>query len=207
MEVASPLTFAHVKAGSKRRFACSPLDSPAVVGIEANVDDYAMDDCTDFGHSFKKRRCDDVDINCNSPSPPQPFGSSHSFNSSFSVANKRYRNDEPQDLNGKYLKSIIDSQSAEIVKLKEEKQALENSCKELSASHDKIINENKVLKKVLSIKQERQDQFVAELENARHYKEQAEHLIAVLRQHLQTQQSHDNNFMGYTDGGPPPNVF
>jgi flagellar biosynthesis chaperone FliJ len=84
---------------------------------------------------------------------------------------------------------------------------LENSCHELSASHDKIQNENKVLKKVLAIKQERQDQFVAELENARRYKEQAEHLIAVLRQHLQTQQSYDNNIIGYADGGPPPNVF
>lgn len=121
--------------------------------------------------------------------------------------NKRQRNDEAQDSNGKYLKSIIDRQSTEIEKLKEEKQALENSCHELSANHDKIQNENKVLKKVLAIKQERQDQFVAELENARRYKEQAEHLIAVLRQHLQTQQSYDNNYKGYADGGPPPNVF
>lgn len=78
MEVASPLTFAHVKAGSKRRFACSPLDSPGVVGIETNVDDYAMDDCTTFGHSFKKRRCDDMDIQHHSPTPHQPFGSLHS---------------------------------------------------------------------------------------------------------------------------------
>jgi hypothetical protein len=28
-----------------------------------------------------------------------------------------------------------------------------------------------------------------------------------LRQHLQTQQSYDNNIIGYADGGPPPNVF
>ena len=123
------------------------------------------------------------------------------------VIGKRQRNDETQDSNGKFLRSIIERQSAEIEKLKEEKQTVENSYNELYANHDKVQNENKVLKKVLAIKQERQDQFVAELEHARRYKEQAEHLIAVLRQHLQTQQSLNSHGMGFPDGGPPSNVF
>jgi hypothetical protein len=79
MEVASPLTFSHVKAGAKRRFACSPLDSPNVVGIESHTDDYAMDDCATFGHSFKKRRCDNVEMTY---APQQPFGSLYSFSPS-----------------------------------------------------------------------------------------------------------------------------
>lgn len=204
MEVASPLTFAHVKAGAKRRFACSPLDQTALVGIDGHVDDYAMDDCTSYGQSFKRRRCDNADI---IQSAQQPFGSLHSSSPSFSLGNsKRQRNDDEQDTTSKHLRSIIDRQSAEIVSLKEENQSIKESYNELCANQEKIQNENKVLKKVLAIKQERQDQFVAELENARRYKEQAEQLIAVLRQHLQTQQSYENTGMGFTNGGPP-NVF
>jgi hypothetical protein len=56
MEVASPLPFGHVQAGSKRRFACSPLHD-ASMGVESNtVGDYTMDDCNPYGHALKKRR-------------------------------------------------------------------------------------------------------------------------------------------------------
>lgn len=75
MEVASPLTFGHVKAGSKRRFAtCSPLNTPA---IEPNVDDYAMDDSSAYGSSFKRRRCDNMEMShVPTPNMNNPFGSS-----------------------------------------------------------------------------------------------------------------------------------
>lgn len=76
-----------------------------------------------------------------------------------------------------------------------------NSYNALSSSNEKTVNENKVLKKVLAIKQERQNQFVSELEDARRYKEQAEQVIAVLRQHLHAQQS-QNVGMGFNSGGP-----
>lgn len=193
MEVASPLTFGHVKAGSKRRLACSPLDT------SATVDDYAMDDSASYGQSFKRRRCDNMEM---SIAPQQAFAAANPFTPSGA---KRQRSDDAQDATSRHLKSIIDRQSAEIRKIKCEKESVENAYKELSAISEKNQNENKVLKKVLVIKQERQDQFVAELENARRYKEQAEQLIAVLRQHIHAQQSHQNTGMGFNSG--QPNVF
>ncbi len=58
MEVASPLTFGHVKAGSKRRFACSPLDAPAAMDTTS-----AMDDSSAFhAQNFKRRRCGDTEM-------------------------------------------------------------------------------------------------------------------------------------------------
>ncbi len=76
MEVASPLPFGHVKAGSKRRFAtCSPLDAP----IEAHVDDYAMDESAAYGSSFKRRRCGDMEMSvAPSATANAPFGSAPS---------------------------------------------------------------------------------------------------------------------------------
>lgn len=123
------------------------------------------------------------------------------------TGNKRQRHhEEAQDATHKHLRTMIDRQNAEIRKLRNEKETIENSYKELSTASEKTQNENKVLKKVLAIKQERQEQFVSELENARRYKEQAEQLIAVLRQHLHAQQSHGNTGVGFHNGGPP-NVY
>lgn len=76
----------------------------------------------------------------------------------------------------------------------------------MSVTNDKNQKENTALKKVLAIKQERQEQFVAELDDARRYKEQAEQLIAVLRQHLNAQQMHNPAGMAFHNGGPP-NVY
>ena len=82
MEVASPLTFGHVKAGGKRRF---PLDTPAI-GIDAHhVDDFAMDDSSAgaYGQSFKRRRCDNnMEMNYAGPViASNPFASASPFGS------------------------------------------------------------------------------------------------------------------------------
>lgn len=137
-----------------------------------------------------------------------PFGSPQQLHAGpASIGNKRQRHhEEAQDATHKHLRTMIDRQNAEIRKLRNEKETIENSYKELSTASEKTQNENKVLKKVLAIKQERQEQFVSELENARRYKEQAEQLIAVLRQHLHAQQSHGHTGVGFHNGGPP-NVY
>jgi len=74
MEVASPIIFGHVKAGAKRRLACSPLDTTA-----NNMDDFAMDESASFGQSFKRRRCDNMEM---SIAPQQAFPAFNQFNSS-----------------------------------------------------------------------------------------------------------------------------
>lgn len=131
-----------------------------------------------------------------------PFQSSP-HQSTIVTGNKRQRHEEAQDTTHKHLRNIIDRQNTEIQKLRSEKLNIENSYKELSASTDKNQKENTALKKVLAIKQVRQEQFVSELEHARRYKEQAEQLIAALRQHLHAQQSHGNTReVGFNNGGP-----
>mmetsp|Transcript_6472 Transcript_6472/g.9469 ORF Transcript_6472/g.9469 Transcript_6472/m.9469 type:complete len:208 (+) Transcript_6472:125-748(+) len=207
MEVASPLTFGHVKAGNKRRFACSPLVDPAMSIDAPMAMDESQSHAAPYGQKLKRRRCDNgemtASVSAAAASAFHPHG-----HGGLVIGNKRSRLSEDahaQDTTRLHLQSIIDRQNAEIQKLREEKATIETSYHQLSASNEKSQNENKVLKKVLAIKQQRQDQFVSELESARRYKEQAEQLIAVLRQHLHAQQSHANGNMGFNTG--PPNVF
>lgn len=207
MEVASPLTFGHVKTGNKRRFAsCSPLVDPAM-SIDAPM---AMDESQShsgpYGQKLKRRRCDNGEMTASAAAAASAF---HPHgHGGLLIGNKRSRHSEetqPHDATRLHLQSIIDRQANEIQKLRGEKATIEASCQELSASNEKSQNENNLLKKVLSIKQQRQDQFVSELEEARRYREQAEQLIAVLRQHLHAQQSHSHGNTGFHTG--PPNIF
>ncbi len=69
MEVASPLTFSHVQAGTKRRFACSPI-LDAAMGVESNTDDYAMDDCSHYGHKKRRRFGSSDGFETNQPTTP-----------------------------------------------------------------------------------------------------------------------------------------
>lgn len=85
--------------------------------------------------------------------------------------------------------------------------------KNLNESHDKALHENKILKKAVTLQQQRQNQAINEIESARQYKEDAENkirmmeqVIASLRYHLQAQQPHvGNDFMGLNPR--PPDVF
>lgn len=207
MEVASPLTFGHVNAGNKRRFtSCSPLVDPAMAIDAPMAMDESQSHSAPYGQKLKRRRCDNGEMTGSVSAAAASAFHPHAHGGLF--GNKRPRHSEDvqaQDATRLHLQSIIDRQNAEIQKLRDEKAAIETSCHELSASNEKSQNENKVLKKVLAIKQQRQDQFVSELEEARRYKEQAEQLIAVLRQHLHAQQSHANGSMGFNTG--PPNIF
>jgi hypothetical protein len=54
MEVASPLTFGRVEAGSKRRFACSPIIDATMTVESGAGDDHIMDET--YGHVVKRRR-------------------------------------------------------------------------------------------------------------------------------------------------------
>jgi hypothetical protein len=98
---------------------------------------------------------------------------------------------------------MVEKQNEENARLRSEKESMEQSYHELSLAHEKVANENKVLKKVLSIKQERQDHFFAELDELRRYKEHSEHALTVLRQHLSSQQMSGMNDLGGFNTGPP----
>ncbi len=125
---------------------------------------------------------------------------------------KRSRNDfhafggVQQDLN-----VVVQQQSQEIASLKQEKTTLENTAHELRVENERVVNENKILKKAVTIQQERQNHAASELQAANNYKVEAEdrmkkleQMILTLRYHLQAQQSHPgNDFMGTR----PPDVF
>ena len=100
----------------------------------------------------------------------------------------------------------------EIQSLKNEKKDLQNTIVTLRSEHDKVVNENKTLKRAVIIQQERQNQAVSEINAGRQYKAETEErikkleqLVLSLRYHLQAQQHNtpSNDFMGFR----PPDVY
>ena len=121
---------------------------------------------------------------------------------------KRSRTETPQH----ELEKVVTSQSSEIQSLKADKQKVETSFNNLRSEHDKALNENKILKRAVTIQQERQNQASSEIEAAHKYKFDAEErikkleqIILSLRYHLQAQQSNtlNDDFMGFR----PPDVY
>lgn len=120
---------------------------------------------------------------------------------------KRSRNETPQH----ELEKVVTSQANEIQSLKADKQKVETSFTNLESEHGRVLNENRILKKAVTIQQERQNQAASEIDAAHKYKFDAEErikkleqIILSLRYHLQAQQSSArNDFMGC----PPPNVY
>lgn len=134
-------------------------------------------------------------------------------------SNKRFRSDngwnqvQAKQQIALELQRVVDQQAAEIERLKSEKQSVESSYAELKSHHEKISGENRILKKAVTIQQERQNQAVQEIEAACKYRAEAEERIRKLEQmnltlqyHLQSQSScNGNDFMGINPR--PPDVF
>ena len=107
----------------------------------------------------------------------------------------------------------MQSQAQEIETLKSDKANIESSLNRMKGEQEKILNENRILKRAVTIQQERQNQAMSEIGAARQFKFEAEdrikkleHLISSLRYHLQTQQSNPgNDFMGFPPR--PPDVY
>jgi hypothetical protein len=97
--------------------------------------------------------------------------------------------------------------------LKNAKSDVENSFHGLKAEHEKTVNENRILKRAVTIQQERQNQAISEIGSARQYKVDAEEqirkleqIILSLRYHLQAQHTNPgNDFMGFPPR--PPDVY
>jgi len=236
MEVASPIPFLHGQGGTKRRFAFSPGIDSTAIGVEA-TQDFSMDDApTCHQQAFKRRRrlshetleSAGTALNSNAfpsfaPTASVAFGTPQAKIGGFQT--KRNRTDSPEGAGCSLsqsqvqqkivadLQRLVDHQAAEIDRLKSEKNAMETSFAEVKASNDKSMNENKILKKAVTIQQERQKQAYTELDAARRYKTEAEERIRkleqmnlTLRYHLQAQQPASmNDFMGFSRR--PPDVY
>ena len=111
------------------------------------------------------------------------------------------------------LQKVAEAQAAEIERLKHDKANLESNLTSLKSENDRVVHENKILKRAVTIQQERQNQAVSEIEAARQFKFDAEdrikkleQVILSLRYHLQTQQSNPSyDFMGFPPR--PPDVY
>lgn len=110
------------------------------------------------------------------------------------------------------LQNVVNAQGDEIECLKSEKADLEDSLHTVRTEHDKVVNENKTLKRAVVIQQERQNQALSEINAGRQYKVEAEdrikkleHMVLSLRYQLQALQNHTpaNDFMGFR----PPDVY
>jgi chromosome segregation ATPase len=124
---------------------------------------------------------------------------------------KRHRTDASSPQHD--LQKVAEVQAAEIQSLKHEKANLESNFNALKSEHDRVVNENKILKRAVTIQQERQSHASSEIEGARRFKVDAEdrikkleHIVLSLRYHLQTQQSnHSYDIMGFPPR--PPDVY
>lgn len=232
MEVASPINkFRPVKSGSKRLFVCSPvLDS---VSTEQTTDDFSLVD-SGYDYPFKRRRRDNLDVrsdsflSTNGVAITSPTFSSSTIGlatSSLPAGGrsgwKRIRTDDrsietpyPEKNQPQHpLQCVIERQAADIEHLSSEKLNVEKSYIELKASHEKIQNENKILKRAVTIQQERQNQATNVLDAARRYKVDAEECmrkmekkILALSYHLQVNQTcTGDNFMDMNHR--PPDIF
>lgn len=225
MEVASPLSFGQSRAGSKRHL---PFSS-TLVADPSNLTHFGPSvEGTEeiLGQRMKRRRFNvdttmdgdsENNVNYSISNWHQHGQQKELFPSSFTptfangFASKRCRTDSttPQEDNQR----LIQSQAAQIDSLKHEKSTLEMTVTSLRSEHEKVQNENKILKRAVTIQQERQNQAMAELQNARQYRDEAEdrikkleQIILSLRYHLQTQQSNPpNDFMGFPPR--PPDVY
>mmetsp|Transcript_44685 Transcript_44685/g.54100 ORF Transcript_44685/g.54100 Transcript_44685/m.54100 type:complete len:235 (+) Transcript_44685:135-839(+) len=233
MEIASPLPIPRGRGGTKRAFVCSPFmdDDSNPFGSGSRVD--AIDNfssCgasitnTDMscGNAFKRRRFT-TDENMEEPfSGRLPLSTLPlQQQSSGTPSTKRARTEtQHQSWNQAHAKEqiaielqrVVDQQAAEIERLKAEKDAVQESFTKLKSDHDRITNENRILKKGITIQQERQNMAQNEIAAANRYKATAEERIRrleqmnlTLRYHLQaTQPSHGNDFMGFSPR--PPDV-
>jgi len=135
------------------------------------------------------------------------------------VASSKRIRDSHSDINGAFqrkldeLQQLIGQQASEIERNKTEKEAAQASAAELSAQNDKVEHENKILKRAVTIQQERQNQMSSELEAARRFRVEAEDRIRRLEQVNLTLQyqlqaansSSGNDFMGFSPR--PPDVY
>lgn len=157
------------------------------------------------------RRPTDRTTPSNLPVAPALLISGFLCHSTVQSALKRYRTEafSPQH----DLQKVAEAQAAEIERLKHDKANLESSLTSLKSENERVVHENKILKRAVTIQQERQHQAASEIEAARHFKVDAEdrikkleQVVLSLRYHLQTQQSNPSyDFMGFPPR--PPDVY
>jgi len=228
MEVASPLPISHARASAKRPFAFSttfvdPSDSNQLA-VGQGDRSMEMDEGQSYGSQpFKRRRFTSESSEQSSrsclPIFSPPSAPSQVAANITSPSTKRIRTDHGwNQVHAKKqivleLQRVVDQQAAEIDRLKSERESVEGACTNLKSQNEKVVGENRILKRAVTIQQERQNQAMNEIQAACKYRNEAEERIRMLEQrnltlqfHLQQKEScNGNDFMGF--GPRPPDVY
>ena len=134
----------------------------AAMGMDTSSNDYAMDDSSGYGNSFKRRRfgaaSENMDMNRSPSIVPfvisfisMPFGNDLASNrASGSSSWKRHQSDystiKPNPPAEKHVQQTIDRQTADIERITSEESAVVHLPNELKTTYEKIISENKMMK-------------------------------------------------------------
>eukprot|EP00536_Pseudo-nitzschia_multiseries_P010860 jgi/Psemu1/259317/estExt_Genewise1Plus.C_3480031 len=222
MEVASPPPIPFGHGSAKRHYPGSPsfVDStnrnPFGTIPGDSPDEYMQQ------RSYKRRRFTSTDETMGEdtensqnhsflPFQQQNVAKGNSF-SSHGPSTRRGRTENQNSHQIIELQNVVNSQGAEIESLRSDKADLEESLNNVKTEHDRVVNENRTLKRAVVIQQERQNQAISEINAGRQYKAEAEdrikkleQLVLSLRYHLQAQQHNTpgNDFMGFR----PPDVY
>jgi len=125
---------------------------------------------------------------------------------------KRHRSRSPTEVDND-LKRVVDEQNAVIASLKQDKANLETTVGSLKSDNERIQKENQLLRKAVTIQQDRQKQAEGQLKAAEEYRtgaedrmQKLEQMILSLRYHLSAQRDGPaDDFMGLPPR--PPDVF
>lgn len=238
MEIASPLAFSHATSGSKRSFPCSPNPTAKVMesslrfrALASQESHSAINIANNFqNQSFKRRRRVPIEQEDDTPSrnhgivSTSPLrnacattGSSfkrarHDNNSNDLLPGQKWNQFHAQQQINCDLQAIVEKQNKELERVRVEKTDMELRVSEMKNFLEKTSNENRILKRAVTIQQERQNAATSELNAACKYRSEAEERIRRLEQmvnnlrfHLQaTNRGPVNDFMGF--GPQPPGV-
>lgn len=107
----------------------------------------------------------------------------------------------------KELQRVVDEQATLIESLKQDKSGLEQSLSTLKSDHERTVKENQILRKAVTIQQERHRAAENEVKSVKAEASERikglENVISQLRYHLQAQPNIGNDFMHQR----PPDVF
>lgn len=213
--MASPLTFAPSGTGAKRSLACSPQ----LIDL-ASLDNLSIVDISEeqLQRSVKRRRLlpettvDALpeDYTAHSTYLKTKNAPSTKIASSLAGCIRRQRHEFGSPMN-EDLKKLVREQSIQIESLKTEKLDIASSLNMLKVDREKISKENQILRRAVTIQQERYQSIENDLKNARKERFEADERIRVLEQmilslryHLQAQQTHaECDFFNHR----PPDVF
>jgi len=224
MEIASPTPLSNPFSlnRSKRSYACAQFAEVPVTSsiMSESISDDTLIESPAFGTSlFKRRRFTSTEEMGDAVA--SPFQNASPFPPLGNTPNKRCRTEVSPSYNLSQaqqqivseLRRLVDHQAAELERLKSTNQSNEDIISKSKPENEKILNENRILKRAVAIQQERQQHASNELQAACRYKTEADERIRMLEQmnltlryRLEAQSpSYGNDFMRFSP--QPPDVF